>query len=78
MSAEIFDPADVSQSLLASTGLLTRNHPHVRSDLLAALKPRWRSDDQHVGERRQRTDTRMSHQPLRLRPLPGFPFDDCG
>jgi hypothetical protein len=28
--------ADVSQSLFASTGLLTRNHAHVRADLLAA------------------------------------------
>jgi hypothetical protein len=40
--------ADVSKSLLASTGVLTRNHPHVRADLLATLKPSRSSDDQHV------------------------------
>src|ERR1700752_3195101 len=43
--------ADVAQSLLARTGLLTRNHPHVRADLLAALKPRRSSDDQYIGAR---------------------------
>src|SRR6202790_2713784 len=32
--------ADVPQPLLASTGVLTRNHPHIRADLLAALEPR--------------------------------------
>jgi hypothetical protein len=44
--------ADVPQPLLAGTGVLTRNHPHVRADLLAAVEPLWSSDDQHVGERR--------------------------
>jgi hypothetical protein len=34
--------ADVPQPLLTSTGVLTRNQPHVRADLLAALKPRRR------------------------------------
>jgi hypothetical protein len=37
--------ADVPQPLLTSTGVLTRNHAHVRADLLAALKPRRSSDD---------------------------------
>src|SRR6266481_9319696 len=67
-------PADVTQSLLASTGLLTRDHPHVCADLLAALKPRRSSDDQHVGQCRKRTDAGMSHQPHRLGSFPGFPF----
>ena len=30
--------ADVPQPLLAGTGVLTRNHPHVRADLLTPLK----------------------------------------
>ena len=69
---------DVTQSLFATTGFLTRDHSHVRADLLAALKPRRSSDDQHVGECRNRTDTGVSHQPRRLRSLPGFPIDGCG
>ena len=44
--------ADVPQPLLASTGVLTRNQPHVRADLLAAFEPRRCSDDQHIGEGR--------------------------
>jgi hypothetical protein len=67
--------AHVSKSLLASTGILTRDHPHVRADVFAALKPRRSSNDQHVGECRQRTDTGMRHQPLRLWSLPGFPIN---
>src|SRR5450432_4514809 len=37
--------ADVPQSLLAGTGVFTRNHPHVVADLLATLKPTRSSDD---------------------------------
>src|SRR5580765_6532301 len=70
--------ADMSKSLLASTGRLTRDHPHVRADLLAALKPRRCSDDQHVGECGKRSDAGMRHQPHRLRPLSGFPFEGYG
>jgi len=70
--------ADVSQSLFASTGLLTRNHAHVRADLLAGLKPTRSSDDQHVGERRKRTDNGMGQQSLSLGSLPGFLLDSCG
>ncbi len=66
--------ADMPQSLLVSTGLLTRDHPHVCADLLATLKSSWSSDDQHVGQCRKRTDTGMSHQPHRLGSLPSFPF----
>src|SRR5271168_2072037 len=40
--------ADVPQPLLAPTGVLTRNHPHVRADLLATLKTFRSSDDQHI------------------------------
>jgi hypothetical protein len=55
--------ADVSKSLLASSGLLTRNHPHVRADLLAALKPSRGSDDQHISECRNRTYAGMRQSP---------------
>jgi len=70
--------ADMPQSLLASTGRLTRDHPHVRADLLAALEPRRSSNDQHLGECRKRTDAGMRHQPHRLGSLPDFPLDGCG
>jgi len=40
--------ADVSQPLLAGTGVLTRIHAHARADLLATVNPLGRSDDQHV------------------------------
>ena len=64
--------ADVSQPLLASAGVLARNHPHIRADLLATMKPLRRSDDQHVRQCRQRAHTRMGHQADYLGPLPGF------
>jgi len=67
--------ADVPQPLLASTGVLTRNHPHVRADLLAAVEPLRSSDDQHVGECRQWAYTGMRHQPQHLRSLLGFLLD---
>src|SRR6516164_3992894 len=70
--------ADVTQSLFASTGFLTRNHAHVRADLLAALKPSRSSDDQHIGECRKRPHTRMSHQSQNLGSLFGFPLGGCG
>jgi len=74
----IFDPADVPQSLFASTGVFTRNHPHVGADLLASLKPRWGSDDQHEGQGRKWAHAGMRHQPQSLGSLPGFPLDSCG
>src|SRR5260370_1351472 len=58
--------ADVPQSLLLGTGVLTRNHPHVRADLLAAVEPLRFSDDQHIGEGRQWAHTRMGHQSQNL------------
>src|SRR5271168_3414471 len=54
--------ADVPQSLLASTGVLTRNHPHVVADLLATWKAFPSSNDQHESECRKRTHARMRHQ----------------
>ena len=44
---------DVSQPLLATTGLLARNHPDVGTDLPATRKPLWRSDDQYICQCRQ-------------------------
>ena len=66
--------ADVSQSLLASTGVLTGNHPHVDADLLASLKPCRSSDDQHLSQGRKRPHTGMGHQSQNLGSLPGFPL----
>src|SRR5215472_15176060 len=40
--------ADVPQLLLASTGVLARNHPHVAADLLATSEPLRRPEDQHI------------------------------
>jgi hypothetical protein len=51
--------ADVPKPLLAGSRVLTRNHPHVRADLLAAVEPLRSSDDQHVGECRQWAHTGM-------------------
>ena len=58
--------ADVPQPLLAGTGVLTRNHPHLRADLLAAVETLRSSDDQYISERHERAHARMGHQPLRL------------
>src|ERR1700689_1743655 len=63
---------DVSQSLLASTGVLTRNHSHVRANLLAPLEASRSSDDQHIGECGKRTDTGVGHESQNLGSLPGF------
>src|SRR6202049_4985560 len=54
--------ADVPQPLLAATGVLTRNHAHVRANLFAAVETLRSSDDQHIGEGRKRTHTWMRHQ----------------
>ena len=67
--------ADVPQPLLASTGVLTRNHPHISADLLATRKP-CRSPE-HLSQGRKRTHTGMGHQSQRLRSLPGFPLGGC-
>ena len=63
---------------LPSTGVLTRNHPHVGADLLAARKPSRSSDDQHVGECRERTHAGMGHQSQHLGSFLGFLLDGCG
>jgi hypothetical protein len=57
---------DVSQPLLADTGILLRNQSQIAADLLAALEPLHRPDDQHEGQRRQRAHTRMRHEPQDL------------
>src|SRR4030081_441888 len=67
--------ADVPQPLLASTGVLTRNHPHVRADLLAAVEPLRSSDDQHLGESGKQTHTGTCHQPQYFGSLLGFLLD---
>jgi hypothetical protein len=72
MTAEIFDAADVSEPLLAATGILAGNHPHVVADLLATRKSTRSSDDQHLGQGRKRAHAWMSHQPQRFGPFPGF------
>ena len=69
---------DVSQALFASTGALSRNHPHVRADLLASLKPPRSADDQHIGKGRKRSHAWMRHQPHHVGSLPGFLLDGCG
>src|SRR5713101_3611171 len=45
--------ADMSQPLLASTGVFARNQSHIAADLFTAWKPLRRPDDQHVGQRCQ-------------------------
>jgi hypothetical protein len=67
--------ADVPQPLLASSGILARNHPHIRADLLATMKPRGSSDDKHVSECCERAHTGMGHQSQCFGSLPGFPLD---
>jgi hypothetical protein len=69
---------DVSQPLMASTGVLARDQSDITADLLAALEPLRSSDDQHQGQRRDGSHARMRHQPQHLRPLPGFPLDSRG
>ena len=64
--------------LFSSAGVLTRNHPYVRADLLATLKPRRSSDDQHIRQCRERPHARMRHQSQHLGSLPGFPLGRCG
>jgi serine/threonine protein kinase len=81
--------ADVPQPLLASTGVLTRNHPHVVADLLAAWKTFPSSNDQHESQCRKRTHPRMRPKATlqgRLSLHPSTPYiqlsknksQDCG
>src|SRR6266403_5621247 len=41
---------DVSQPLMASTGVLARDQSDIAADLLAALEPLRSPDDQHEGQ----------------------------
>src|SRR6202167_6243845 len=66
---------DVSQSLMAGTGVLRRNQSDIAANLLAALKSFRSSDDQHEGQCGERSYTGVRHQPQRFGPLPGFPLD---
>src|SRR5216684_2628665 len=70
--------ADVPEPLLAATGVLAGDHPHVVADLLATMKAAGSSNDQHVGERRKWPHARMRHQPQRLGPFPSFLLRGCG
>src|SRR5208283_5573032 len=67
--------ANVPQPLLATTGVLARNHSHVRADLFATRKPTRSSDDQHVSQGSKRAHTRMGHQSQNLGSLSGFSLD---
>src|SRR5215471_4203130 len=71
-------PADVSQPLLAATGVLTRNQSYVGADLLAAVEPRRSSDDQHIGQCCKWAHAWMSHQSQRFRALLHFLRSSCG
>src|ERR1019366_6812935 len=66
---------DVSQPSPLSGRLLRRHQSQIARDLLAALKPLRSPDDQHEGQRRQRTDPGMRPQPLRLGTLFHFLLD---
>ena len=50
--------------LFSSAGVLTRNHPYVRADLLATLKPRRSPDDQHIGQCRETVPQQLSQIPI--------------
>src|SRR5215472_5805388 len=67
--------ADAPQLLLASTGVLARNHPHVAADLLSTSEPLRRPEDQHICQCCECAYTRMRHQPQYLGTLPGFFLD---
>jgi hypothetical protein len=67
--------ANVPQPLLATTGVLARNHPHVRADLLAPWKSCRSSDDQHLSQCRKRAHARMGHQSQNLGSVSGFSLD---
>src|ERR1017187_709690 len=58
--------ADVSQPSPIPARLLRRHQSQIARDLLATLKPLRSPNDQHKGERRQRTDPGMRPQSPRL------------
>jgi hypothetical protein len=70
--------ANVSQPLFAATRVLARNQPHIAADLLGASKPRWRSDDQHIGQCCEWAYAWMRHQLQRCGSFSGFFLDRCG
>src|SRR6202142_3076639 len=66
---------DVSQPTPLSAGVLQRHQSQIARDLLATPKPLGSPDDQHEGQRRQRTRARMRRQSLRLGTLLHFLLD---
>src|SRR5215831_14544203 len=67
--------ADMSQPSPFPTGVFLRNQTEIGRDLLATLKPLRLSDDQHVGQGRQRTHSGMGHQSLGCGIFLHFLFD---
>src|SRR6185295_7654687 len=60
---------EMSQSLLAGTGVLTRDESNVATDLLATGKPIRRPNDLNVSYPGDRSHPGMGHQPPHLGPL---------
>jgi hypothetical protein len=65
---------DVSQSAPIAAGLLRRHQTHIAGDLLAVVETLGSPDHQLEGERRQRSNSGMRHQPPRHRTLLHFRF----
>ena len=57
---------DVSQAPSLPARIFQRHQPQITGDLLATLKPICSADDQHEGQCRQRTNSGMRLQALRL------------
>jgi hypothetical protein len=70
--------ANVSQPLLAATRVLARYQTRIAANLFCTSKPRWRSDDEHIGECREWANARMRHQPQRFGTFIRFLLDGCG
>ena len=68
---------DMSQPLMAGTGVLTGNEPRVAADLLATRKPIWCPDDQNVGQPREGSHARMRLQQQHLGPFIAFLLEGC-
>jgi hypothetical protein len=66
MSAEIFDPAEMSQPLPPGTGVFTRNKPRIAVDLPATGEPLRCPDDQNINQPGDGSHARMRHRPQHL------------
>jgi hypothetical protein len=60
---------DVSQPLLARTGIFAGDHPQIRADLFATVEPLRRSDDQDIRKSRNRAHPRNNSNSSRRRRL---------